>query len=91
MSDKPLPPPTRRFLSGYSYTPEQQAEKAYYMKQLARDWPDVNSLWREWVYDFVVNTSEEELQKIMETVDEKESKFSPSNVQKMLAEYQKAS
>lgn len=91
MSDKPLPPPTRRLLKGYRYTPAQQAEKDYHMKQLARDWPDVNSLWREWVYDFVVNTPEVDLQKIMETVDERESKFSPSNVQKMLAEYQKGS
>ena len=84
----PLPPPTRRQLHGYEYTPAQQAEKDHYMKQLARDWPNVNPLWQEWVYDFCANTPQEELERMMETGewDKKGSKFSVASVQKMLAE-----
>lgn len=89
MSDEPLPPPTRRPLDGYTYTPAQKAEKDHYMKQLARDYPNVSAWHHELVYDFCANTPQEELDRIMTTGewDEKESKFSHANVQKMLADY----
>ena len=92
MSDEPLPPPTRRPLHGYKYTEAQKADKDHYLKQLARDWPNVNPLWREWVYDFCANTPQEELDRLMVTgeLDKKGSKFSQQNVEKMLADYQKA-
>ena len=86
---EPLPPPQKRKLEGYKYTPAQQAEKDHYMKQLARDFPNVSRWHHELVYDFCANTPQEELDRLMETGewDDKESKFSPANVEKMLAEY----
>ena len=89
MSETQLPQPTRRFTSGYTYTSAEQAEKEYHLKQLRRDWPDVNSLWAEWVYDFCVKTPQEELNRLIESgeLDKRESKFGHAAVQKLLSEY----
>ena len=44
---------TKRPLHGYEYTPLEQCEKEIALKAAARDFPDVNPVWREWVYDYV--------------------------------------
>ena len=44
---------TKRPLHGYEYTPREKAEKEIALKAMARDFPDVNPVWREWVYDYV--------------------------------------
>lgn len=44
---------TKRLLHGYEYSPLEQCEKEVALKQMARDFPDVNPVWREWCYDFV--------------------------------------
>ena len=92
MSEPQLPPPTRRFTSGYTYTPAEQADKEYHLKQLRRDWPDVNSLWAEWVYDFCAKTPQEELDRLIESgeLDKRESKFGHAAVQKVLSGYKQA-
>ena len=50
MADE-LPKPERRSLHGFEYTPLEAAEKAAALKAAARDFPDVNPVWREWCYD----------------------------------------
>ena len=92
MSETQLPPPTRRFTSGYTYTPAEQADKEYHLKQLRRDWPDVNALWAEWVYDYCAKTPQEELDRLMDSgeLDKKESKFGHAAVQKLLSEYKQS-
>ena len=89
MELEPLPPPTRRKLEGYKYMAAQQAEKDYYMKQLARDYPNQSPWYHELVYDFCANTPQEELDRLMETgeLDERESKYSTQNVEKLLKQY----
>ncbi len=89
----PLPPPTRRPLHGYKYTPAQQAEKDYHLKQLRRDWPDVNLLWQEWVYDFCANTPQEELDRLMESgeLDERDTKISSCKMEKLCEEWNHSS
>ena len=44
---------TRRSLHGYDYTPTELAEKQIALKAMARDFPDVNPVWREWCYDYI--------------------------------------
>ena len=46
----------------YDYTEAQLADKKRALEELSRLYPDVNSLWREWVYDLCVNTPEDELE-----------------------------
>ena len=53
MSASSIPEVTRRSLHGYAYSPMEQAEKEIALKAMARDFPDVNPVWREWCYDFV--------------------------------------
>ena len=43
----------RRPLHGYEYTPTELAEKQIALKAAARDFPDVNMVWREWCYDYI--------------------------------------
>lgn len=43
----------KRRLTGYTYTPLEQAQKDLALRQAARDFPDVPLLWREWAYDYV--------------------------------------
>ena len=38
------------------------AEKTRALKELAQLYPDVNPLWREWVYDVCVNTPPDQLE-----------------------------
>jgi len=45
--------PVRRSLHGYQYTPIEQAEKTIALKAMARDFPDVSAVWREWCYDYI--------------------------------------
>ena len=48
-----MPVGTRRSLHGYEYSPVELAQKEIALKAMARDFPDVNPVWREWCYDFV--------------------------------------
>ena len=89
---EPLPQPTKRHLHGYKYSPKELAEKEHYIKQMMRDWPDTpgGELMCEWVYDFVKQHTQEELDHIMETGKfDMPSKFSPEANTKMIAEYEK--
>ena len=92
MTDAPLPPPTSRPIPGYTYDAKQQADKDHYLKQLARDFPSVNVLWREWVYDFCANTPQGELDRLMETgeLDNRESKFSNRKMETLCKEWNKS-
>ena len=59
---------------------------------MLRDWPDTpgGELMCEWVYDFVKQTPQSELDEIMETGKfDGPSKFSPEANTKMIADYQK--
>ena len=79
---EPIPPPTRRRLEGYKYTEREQAEKDYWIKQMLRDYPNTpgGELWCDWVYDFVKQTPQEELDRIMDqNLFDRPSKFSPEN------------
>ena len=44
---------TRRSLHGYEYSQTERAEKEIALKAMARDFPDVNAVWREWCYDHI--------------------------------------
>ena len=73
-------------------THQELAEKEHYIKQMMRDWPDTpgGELMCEWVYDFVKQTPQSELDEIMETGKyDVPSKFSPEANQKMIADYEK--
>jgi len=67
MTEEELPPPVRRPLHGYEYSPVQQAEKEAKLRQLALEWPEVNPVWREWIYDFCAQTPEAELDHMVES------------------------
>ena len=51
---------TKRSLHGYEYTLTEQATKEIAMKAMARDFPDVNPVWREWCYDHITKEVGEE-------------------------------
>ena len=89
---QPLPQPKKRALHGYKYTAKEQAEKDMVIKQMLRDFPNTpgGELMCEWVYDFVKQTPQSELDEIMETGKfDVPSKFSPDAYTKMIADYQK--
>ena len=89
---QPLPQPKKRALHGYQYSPKEQAEKDMVIKQMLRDFPNTpgGELMCEWVYDFVKQTPQSELDAMMETGKlDLPSKFSPEANQKMIAEYEK--
>ena len=46
----------------YGYDEAAKAQKQRWLKELADLYPDVNALWREWVYDLCVNTPPDELE-----------------------------
>ena len=89
---KPLPPPTRRWLHGYDYTPAQRAEREGWLRRLRVEWPHVDPYYHELVYDFCANTPQSELDRLMESgeLDKRESLFSTRNVRTLLASYDKA-
>ena len=66
---QPLPQPKKRALHGYQYSPKEQAEKDMVIKQMLRDFPNTpgGELMCEWVYDFVKQTPQSELDAMMET------------------------
>ena len=46
----------------FKYDEDALAQKAHWLRKLAQMYPNVNALWREWVYDVCVNTPPEELE-----------------------------
>lgn len=62
-----LPKPERRSLHGFKYTPLEAAEKAAALKAAARDFQDVNPVWREWCYDHLVTVGQEEMSRRIES------------------------
>ena len=61
-------PSTRRSLHGYEYTAKERAEKDIALKAAARDFPDVNPIWREWAYDYLTKeVGQEEFAKRIES------------------------
>ena len=46
----------------YGYDETALAKKTCTLKELAQLYPDVNPLWREWVYDVCVNTPPDQLE-----------------------------
>ena len=89
---EPLPQPKKRALHGYQYSPKEQAEKDMVIKHMLRDFPNTpgGELMCEWVYDFVKQTPQSELDEIMETGKfDVPSKFSPEANTKMIADYEK--
>ena len=85
---EPLPPPSKRPLEGYKYTPKEQAEKDQTIKAMMRDFPTVPELWAEWVYDFCKQTPEDELNRMIESRElEKPSKFSPGANKILIQKY----
>ena len=60
--------PTRRRLHGYEYNVREQAEKDIALKAMARDFPDVNPVWREGCYDYITKeVGHEEFSKRIES------------------------
>lgn len=52
----------------YGYDEAALAEKTRVLKELALLYPDVNPLWREWVYDVCTNTPSDELEEMKRRV-----------------------
>ena len=50
----------------YGYDEAAKAQKQRWLKEL---YPDVNALWREWVYDLCVNTPPDELEAMKRRVE----------------------
>ena len=87
---EPVMEPTKRRLHGYKYSPKEQAEKDVTIKQMLRDYPNTpgGELWCEYVYDFVKQTPQEEIDRIIESGEwDKPSKFSPQANKKLIEEY----
>ena len=60
--------PTKRALSSTdTLTPAQQGERDMYLKQLARDFPTMPALWREWAVDYCIGIGQEELSRRLAT------------------------
>ena len=52
----------------YGYNEAALAEKGRVLKELAQLYPDVNPLWREWVYDVCANTPLNQLEEMKRRV-----------------------
>ena len=46
----------------YGYNEAALVEKTRVLKELAQLYPDVNPMWREWVYDVCANTPSDQLE-----------------------------
>ena len=53
----------------YGYDEAATAQKQRWLKELADLYPDVNALWREWLYDLCVNTPPHELEAMKRRVE----------------------
>ena len=54
---------SRRRLHGYEYTPLEQSKKDLALAEMARTHPHVNAVMREWVYDYVTEVGEDEMER----------------------------
>ena len=52
----------------YGYNEAALVEKTRVLKELAQLYPDVNPLWREWVYDVCANTPLDQLEEMKQRV-----------------------
>mgnify|MGYP003677808427 CR=1 FL=1 len=50
----------------YSYTMVQLAKRTKALKDIAKDYPYMNSEWSKWIYDVIENMPQEEVQEIMD-------------------------
>lgn len=64
--------PRRQEDNHYNYTDEQKDEKKLAMEQMVKLYPNVPPMYCDWVYDLCKNTSEEDMKKIKERIDESE-------------------
>ena len=58
----------------YGYTEDQMATRKRMLKEMEALYPDVEPLWREWVYDLCVNTPTEELEEMKERIRQSQPK-----------------
>lgn len=61
--------PRHQLPNHFGYSEMQLAQKKQWLLELGKLYPDVNPLWREWVYYLCANTSEEELEIIKARID----------------------
>ena len=52
----------------YGYNEAALVEKTRVLKELAQLYPDVNPLWREWVYDVCANTPLDQLEDMKQRI-----------------------
>ena len=61
----------------YNYSKTDLAKRERDIKAMIRDYPTVNAMWVEWLYDVIENTPKDEVENIINNgLWEKESKFS---------------
>lgn len=53
----------------FDYTEAQFDEKKRQMKELVELYPEVNTMWIEWVYDLCANTPQDEIDAMKERID----------------------
>ena len=58
----------------YGYTEDQMATRKRMLKEMEALYPDVEPLWREWVYDLCVNTPIQELEEMKERIRQSQPK-----------------
>ena len=58
----------------YGYTEDQWATRKRMLKEMEALYPDVEPLWREWVYDLCVKTPTEELEEMKERIRQSQPK-----------------
>jgi len=65
----------------FNYTDDQLQEKRLALKTMKELYPDVSSYYAEIVYDMCQNSTQEEIEKIMEKVEEEPFKYATQNLE----------
>jgi hypothetical protein len=58
----------------YMYTEDQLATRKRMLKEMEALYPDVEPLWREWVYDLCANTPTVEMEEIKDRIRQSQPK-----------------
>jgi len=64
--------PRHKEKNHFNYTDEEKDEKSLAIEKMTQLYPTVPVMYCDWVYDLCKNTSEEEMKKIKERIEESE-------------------
>ena len=68
----------------YMYTEDQLATRKRMLKEMEALYPDVEPLWREWVYDLCANTPTVEMEEIKDRIRQSQPKAPKGGILHMM-------